>query len=96
MSNDEVIHPPRGYGIGLFGQGHQADSIIGCWATESEARAALADMRIVAIGAPTGWHEWCGETTSDGLFCSKPKTHIADGEEWHDNGGVAWRKPEPE
>ncbi|SCX34529.1 hypothetical protein [Mycolicibacterium fluoranthenivorans] len=90
MSNDEVIQPPRGYGIGLFGHGHQADAIVGCWATEDEARTALADMRIVVIGGPPGWHEWCGATLSSGEFCSKTRGHVADGDDWHDNGSVAW------
>ena len=52
----ETVTPPRGYGIGLLGGGNEKDTIIGCWATENEARAALADMRIVALGgAPVTW-----------------------------------------
>lgn len=52
----EIVTPPRGYGIGLLGGGNEKDTIIGCWATENEARAALADMRIVALGgAPVSW-----------------------------------------
>lgn len=52
----EAIYPPRGYGIGLPGGGDSDHAIIGCWATENEARAAIADMRIVALGgAPVSW-----------------------------------------
>lgn len=50
-----AIHPPRGYGIGIFSRG--ADGIIGCFRTEDQARQALSEAEIVAIGAPTGWHK---------------------------------------
>lgn len=46
----ETIYPPRGYGIGLPGSGNSDHAIIGCWATEQEARAAFAELRIIALG----------------------------------------------
>lgn len=52
----ETIYPPRGYGIGLPGGGNDRDIIFGNWATEAEARQALADLRIVALGgAQPSW-----------------------------------------
>lgn len=54
----ETIYPPNGYGIGLPGTGNSDHAIIGCWATEDEARAAIADLRIVALGdARPGWDQ---------------------------------------
>ena len=84
MTRREVIHPPRGYGIGFY-TGNAA-TIVGCFATEDEARAALADAHIVVTGAPDGWHNWCGAT--DGVhFCNKPKGHAGN---FHANGAGAW------
>lgn len=85
--SDEVIQPPRGYCIGVFGT--RNDGMIGPFATEGEARQALASAIICAVGAPTGWHNWCGARGGafDGLYCIKPQGH-SDG--WHDNGSVAW------
>lgn len=81
----EVIHPPRGYCIGVFtGNG---GTMIGPYATEDEAREALSKAEIVAVGAPSGWHQWCRSTTSDGKFCRLAKGH---GGNWHDNGSVCW------
>ena len=85
----EVIHPPRGYCIGIFtGPQH---GMIGPFATEEEARDALAHAEIVVIGQPPGWHEWCGATHA-GLVCTKPQDHHHgdDPDTWHDNGSVAW------
>ena len=47
--SDEVLFPPRGYCIGVFGHG-QGDGIIGPFATEAQAREALADAIICRIG----------------------------------------------
>lgn len=46
----EAIYPPRGYGIGLPGGGDSNHAIIGCWATEDEARAAIGMMRVFTLG----------------------------------------------
>lgn len=81
----EVFQPPRGYSIGFFTG--EVSAMIGCFATEDEARELLSKAEIVAVGAPTGWHNWCG-ATQGALFCNKPKGHEQDG--WHDNGSVAW------
>lgn len=85
--SDEVIQPPRGYCIGVFGP--HASGMIGPFATEDEARQALSGAVICAVGAPTGWHDWCGDRGGNAreLFCVKPQGHN-DG--WHDNGGTAW------
>lgn len=54
----ETIYPPHGYGIGLPGTGNSDHAILGCWATEDEARAAIADLRIYALGtARPGWDQ---------------------------------------
>ncbi|GAS94409.1 Radical SAM domain protein [Mycolicibacterium canariasense] len=46
----ETIYPPRGYGIGLPGGGNSDHAIIGCWATEDEARQAISEMRVFVLG----------------------------------------------
>lgn len=90
-----VIHPPRGYCIGILTG--PAGAMIGPFATEDEAREALARAEIVIVGQPTGWQDWCG-STRDGMFCSKPRGHEDnddDPDPWHDNGSVAWPAETP-
>jgi hypothetical protein len=50
MIADEVIYPPRGYGIGFFFGGEARDTIVGSWATAAEAREALSHAAIVYVG----------------------------------------------
>lgn len=47
--SDEVIYPPRGYCIGVFGT--RGDGMIGPFATEAEARQALSNAQICVVGA---------------------------------------------
>lgn len=84
--SDNVIHPPRGFCIAFLGG--NGGMMVGPYATEAEAREALSNAHIVVVGAPDGWHEWCG-ATEGALFCSKPKGH-EEIDDWHDNGSVAW------
>ena len=65
---DEVIHPPRGYCIGIF-QGPNA-AMVGPYATEAEARDALAKAAITAVGMPEGWHQWC-RAENGPLVCTR-------------------------
>jgi hypothetical protein len=81
----EVIHPPRGYCIGIF-SGRNA-GMIGPYATEAEARQALSEVTICAVGLPEGWHEWCG-AENGALVCTRPQGHPTD--IGHDNGAVWW------
>jgi hypothetical protein len=48
--DEEVLYPPRGYCIGVMGHG-QGDGLIGPFATEAIARAALDTAQIFIIGA---------------------------------------------
>lgn len=48
MTGDEVIYPPKGYCIGVFGT--RGDGMIGPFATEDEAREALFNACICVVG----------------------------------------------
>lgn len=51
--DNEVIYPPQGYWIGCFGV--RADGMIGPFATEAEARDALANCSIAVTGQLAEW-----------------------------------------
>lgn len=61
----EVIHPPQGYWIGYLGRG-SVDGMIGPFATEGDARNALAECAIVVVQAATldTGSEWHREPTA--------------------------------
>lgn len=83
MTTNEVIHPPRGYTILIHDT--QAIAMVGCWATEDEARQALSNANIAVVGAPSGWHQQCGSMNGP-MVCTLPRGPHT----WHDNGAVAW------
>jgi hypothetical protein len=53
--SDEVIYPPRGFWVGVFGT--RCDGAIGPFATEDEARAALAAASIFVTAQRAPWDQ---------------------------------------
>ncbi|MCV7255670.1 hypothetical protein H7J86_26245 [Mycobacterium hackensackense] len=78
----ETIYPPRGYGIGFLGRGNSDHAVIGCWATEDEARQAITTLRVFALGsARPSWDD-------NGLEPPPPPIHIEH--EPEPPGLIAW------